>query len=120
VAVLRNRRQREELRLHLGLQFHHQPHDARLVAAGTDELDIGIGVGNLARQAAQHGVQFEAFEVDHQPFRILDQEVRKLQFTAGLQRDAGIFERGPHTHGEQRGHGRVAGGTDREQQRRAG
>jgi hypothetical protein len=102
MAVLPDRRQREYLRLHLGLQLDDQPHHARLVAAGADELDVGVGVRNLARQRAEHIVQFETFEIDDQTFRILDQKMRGLQLGAGLQRDAGIFQRRPDTHGKQR------------------
>jgi hypothetical protein len=70
VAVFAYRLQGKYLRLDLTLEFNHQAHQARLVAPGTDQLDVGIGVENLGRQRLQHGVEFDPFEVEHQALRI--------------------------------------------------
>ena len=75
VPVGRDRRQREQLRRDRLLQVEHQAHHARLVLADAhagDERVVGL---HLADQLAQLRAELEAVDVDHQPRRVLGEEV---------------------------------------------
>jgi hypothetical protein len=108
MAVFAHRLEREDLRLDLALQLDHHAHHARLVAPGADQLDIGIGLDDLGRQALQHLVELDAFEVEHQPVRILDQHLRVADRLVVLQRHARVVARRPDAHGEDAGSRRGA------------
>ncbi len=60
VTVFADRLEAEHLRLHLALEFDDQAHHAGLEAAGADQANLRIVVENLAGQALQHRVEFDA------------------------------------------------------------
>ena len=121
-AVLPGRFEREHLRIDLGLQLHDQAHDARLEAAGTQQLDIGIVGGDLAGQAVEHAVEFDAFDVDDQAIRVLDGEMAEFERCVVFEGNAGVVGGRPDADGEDGGQpGGCAGQRcDGEDQRGAG
>jgi hypothetical protein len=120
MAVFAHRLERKYLRLDLALEFDHQTHHAGLVAPRADQLDVGVGLDNLGRQRLQHLVELDAFEVDHQPLRILDQHLCVADGLIVLQRDAGVVARRPDAHGQHAGHRRGASADSGDQQGQAG
>jgi hypothetical protein len=107
VLVGADRLEHEHLRLDFFLQVEHQPHHARAVLADPHLLDVRVARLDLGDQALERRVQVEPFDVDHQPFRVLHDEVGRFQVAVVFQRDAGVVGRRPDPHREDlRGHRR--------------
>jgi hypothetical protein len=83
-----HRRQDENLRIDLAFEFHDQADDAGLVTPGPQQLDVGIVGSDLVSQAFEHIVQLDAFEVDDQALRVLDDEM-------GIFQGGSVFDRHP-------------------------
>src|SRR5258706_4178302 len=90
MAVFAYRLEREQLRLHFGLEVDHQAHHARPVAADAQLVDIGIADRDLAVQLGQCRANVHAFEVEHQALGILHRKQLELNLGLRLQRDAGV------------------------------
>jgi hypothetical protein len=120
MAVIAHWRERKHLGIDRGLEFDHHAHHARAILPGADQADIGIRIEDLRGQHLQHGIEFDAFEIDHQPLRILDQQVGKPDRLVVLQRHPRVVRRRPDTHGEDAADRRGAGADFRDQQRQAG
>jgi hypothetical protein len=123
MAVFAGRRQHEDLRLDLVLEFHHQANDSRLEAAGTQQLDVGVVSSDLVGQPFEHAVELDPFEVDNQPLRVLDHEVRIFERRRMLDRHPRVIGRRPDADGENAEvaiGGRATDRADQQQQRRAG
>ncbi len=99
VAVVADRREREELRLHLALQIEHEAHDIGLEAADAHAFDVRIVRADLVREPGQGRGDIDALQVEHQAFGILQREQRVLDGDRGLQRDAGVVGSRPHARG---------------------
>ena len=74
VAIIGDRRQGEDLRLHLGLEVEHQANDARPVARHAQALDVWVVGRDLGVQLGERRRQVVGLEVEHQPLGILDAE----------------------------------------------
>jgi len=98
VPVAADRRQFENLRAGLSLEFHDHTDDARLVAPGAQQANVGVIGGDLARQSVKDAVELDSLEVDHETIRILDQEMGVLQWRAVLDRHPGVVSRRPDAH----------------------
>ena len=92
--------QLEDLRLDLVLEFHHQSHDARFEATGTEQLDVGIVRSNLAGELLEYAIEFDAFEINDQSVGILDREMRELQSLAMLDSDSRVVLCRPDPDGD--------------------
>ena len=120
VAIFADRQQRKHLRPDLGLELDDQSNHAGLVAAGTDQLDVGVGLEDLRGQHLQHGIEFDAFEVHHQPLGVLHQQVGVADRLIVFQRHPRVVARRPDAHGKDAAGRRGAGADFRDQQRQAG
>ena len=100
MLVFADRGQGKHRRLHFRLQVEHHAHDVRPIQRDAHRLDVRIGVADLRRQLAQLRVEIHALEVEHQALGARDREELVLDRTRGLERDAGVFLRGPHARGE--------------------
>ncbi|MNN54782.1 hypothetical protein D3C81_1696190 [compost metagenome] len=98
VLILVDRRQGKHLWIHFFLQVEYEAHHARPVLADAHLLDIRVVRLDLGDQAFQRRVQVDAFDIHHQPFRILDDEVIGLQVRIVFQRDAGVILGWPDAH----------------------
>ena len=81
VAVFGDRRQVEDLRLHLGLEVQHQADHARAVARDAQALDVGIRRRDLAVQLGERGRELACLQVEHQALGILEVEDRVLDLS---------------------------------------
>ena len=105
MPVFANRLDFEHLRHDLGLELHHQAHDARLVTPGTQQLDIWVVVRHLARQAVEDAVEFDTLDIDHQPVGILDGEMGEFEGSVMLEGNPRVVGGRPDPHRE---HGRLS------------
>ena len=113
VVVGAGRRQGKQLRRDFFLQVEDQAHHVGPVLAHAHLLDVRVVRLDLRHQAFQGGIELQSFDVDHQPFRVLDDEVGRLQDAVVFQGDARVVLGRPDAHGENlrrhRRHGREHG-----------
>ncbi|OWW20513.1 hypothetical protein AYR66_14475 [Noviherbaspirillum denitrificans] len=120
VAVLADRGEREHLRVDFFLEVEHQAHHVRTVLPDAHLLDVGIVRLDLCDQLLQRRVELEAFDIDHQPFGILDDEMAGFQVGVVFQRDAGVVFGRPDAHGHDTGRVRGQWGKNGEKEGAAG
>ena len=84
VAVIGDRRQGEDLRLHFGLEVEHQANDAGPVARHAQALDVRVVRRDLGMQLGERRRQVVGLQVEHQPLGILDAEDGVLDRLAAI------------------------------------
>ena len=95
VAVIGDRRQGEDLRLHFGLEVEHQANDAGPVARHAQALDVRVVRRDLGMKLSERRRQVVGLQVEHQPLGILDAEDGVLDRLARFEREAGVIARRP-------------------------
>ena len=99
IAVLGDGREREGLRLHLGLEVEHHAHDARPVARHAQAFDVGVVGRHLAVELGERGGHVR-LEVEHQALRILDREHLVLQLRFRFNGEPRVIARRPDPAGD--------------------
>jgi hypothetical protein len=94
MPVLGDRREREGLRLHLGLQVEHDAHDAGPVARHAQALDVGVVGRDLAVELGQRR-RHVGLEIEHKALGILHREDLVLDLALRFDREARVIARRP-------------------------
>jgi hypothetical protein len=95
MAVFGDGRQREDLRLDVGLEVEHDANHPRPVVRDAQAPDVRIFGRYLAAELGECRGQFAGFQIEYQPLWILEAEKGELDAGSGLQGEARVFGRGP-------------------------
>ena len=95
MTVAAERIQREQLRIHLGLEIEHDAQYTGLEASDADRLDVRIVGLDVLRELRELRGQLDIVEVEHQPRGILHHEHLVRDRSAGLEDQPRVLLRRP-------------------------
>ena len=122
VLVVREGLQLKDLGLHIRFEVHDEAHDPGLILPDAHRLNVGVVRLDGFDLLFERGREVEAFDVDHEPKRArgAHEEVFELERAVVLERDARVFLRRPHAHGDHLGAAREVRGQEGKEQRPGG
>ena len=95
MAVFADRGDGKDLRIDLALEVEDQPYRAGSVAGNPHRLDIRVVRGDAVGKLAQCRIDFDAFEIQYQPFGIFNAEQVVSDRRTAFERDARVIGRRP-------------------------